>query len=333
MATCSRQYSQWLSDKDKFSAEDLFSGKPSSRHKNSSQMSSQQQNLNNINAALNLDSKDEEEQTIAPKDADLYTYEDLLVEQNEKALTSLTMALSPKIAHGFMECTSAKQLWDALIQMHERKENMRESRKDMLRQRFNIFNHILEEYLETQIYAPRATRGGKANPSLYARESRNRPTILSLAIVKPSGDLSIEFFSIVDETERNTLGSLRVLHLRIPVPLHIPSPIEPEFVSSVSPLFSVQFMQHTCLQGSPDFEAYSEPERELRERSRKFRSRLSELVEKKVRIPIPIADMGDANPPAMRTVHQRACDGFTGARSSITRPALSKLILGRFHLM
>ncbi|KAI3815551.1 hypothetical protein L1987_15222 [Smallanthus sonchifolius] len=41
-------------------------------------------------------------------------------------------------------------------------------------------------------------------------------------------------------------------------------------------------MQHTRSQGSPDFEAYSELERELRERSRKFRSRLSELVEKKI---------------------------------------------------
>ncbi|KAI3774710.1 hypothetical protein L1987_49270 [Smallanthus sonchifolius] len=79
-------------------------------------------------------------------------------------------------------------------------------------------------------------------------------------------------------------------------------------------------MQHTRSQGSPDFEAYSEPE--LRECSRKFRSRLSELVEKKVCIPIPIADMGDADPPARRTIHQRACDGFTGNRSSITRPNL-----------
>ncbi|KAI3807792.1 hypothetical protein L1987_23726 [Smallanthus sonchifolius] len=82
-------------------------------------------------------------------------------------------------------------------------------------------------------------------------------------------------------------------------------------------------MQYTRSQGSPDFEAYSEPERELRECSRKFRSRLSELVEKKVRIPIPITDMGDANPPARRTVYQRACDGFTGTRSSITCPAMA----------
>ncbi|KAI3744489.1 hypothetical protein L1987_57571 [Smallanthus sonchifolius] len=81
-------------------------------------------------------------------------------------------------------------------------------------------------------------------------------------------------------------------------------------------------MQHTRSQGSPDYEAYSEPEQELRERTRKFHSRLSELVEKKVRIPIRIADMGNDDPPARRTVHQRACDCFTGSRSSITRPNL-----------
>ncbi|KAI3732678.1 hypothetical protein L1987_63885 [Smallanthus sonchifolius] len=57
-------------------------------------------------------------------------------------------------------------------------------------------------------------------------------------------------------------------------------------------------MQHTRSKGSPDFEAYSEPERKLHERSRKFRECLC-------------------------TVHQRACDGFTGARSSITRPAVT----------
>ncbi|KAI3827051.1 hypothetical protein L1987_01113 [Smallanthus sonchifolius] len=33
--------------------------------------------------------------------------------------------------------------------------------------------------------------------------------------------------------------------------------------------------------------------------------------------------MGDADPPARRTVHQRASDRVTGARSSITRPTIS----------
>ncbi|KAI3776303.1 hypothetical protein L1987_46079 [Smallanthus sonchifolius] len=37
---------------------------------------------------------------------------------------------------------------------------------------------------------------------------------------------------------------------------------------------------------------------------------------------VPFPDMGDANPPARRIVHQRASDGITGARSSITRPTV-----------
>ncbi|KAI3742266.1 hypothetical protein L1987_59946 [Smallanthus sonchifolius] len=145
-------------------------------------------------------------------------------------------------------------------------------------------------------------------PSRYARDWPYSSCGFSLhlrciEIAKPSGELSVEFFSIIGETESSSLFFV--------------------LSSSVSPLFSIQFMQHTRSQGSPDFEAYSEQERELRERIRKFRSRLSKLVEKKVRILIPIADMGDANPPARRTIHQRACDSFTGARSSITRPAQS----------
>ncbi|KAI3744605.1 hypothetical protein L1987_57691 [Smallanthus sonchifolius] len=82
-------------------------------------------------------------------------------------------------------------------------------------------------------------------------------------------------------------------------------------------------MQHTRSQGSPHFAATSEPERDLHECSRRFRERFSHFYEIQVRIPIPIANMGDADLadlPARRTVHQRACDEFIGARYSITRP-------------
>ncbi|KAI3825592.1 hypothetical protein L1987_07084 [Smallanthus sonchifolius] len=83
-------------------------------------------------------------------------------------------------------------------------------------------------------------------------------------------------------------------------------------------------MHHTRSQGSPSFAAFSEPERELHERTRDFRERLKQLCENQVRpvSPIPFAHMGDANPPARRTVHRRAKDGVTGARSSITRPTI-----------
>ncbi|KAI3813799.1 hypothetical protein L1987_18534 [Smallanthus sonchifolius] len=83
-------------------------------------------------------------------------------------------------------------------------------------------------------------------------------------------------------------------------------------------------MQRTRSQGLPKFTAYSEPEQEFHERSRDLRERLRVLCEKKVssHSPISISNMGDADPPARHTVHQRACDGFTGARSPITHPAV-----------
>ncbi|KAD4385615.1 hypothetical protein E3N88_25784 [Mikania micrantha] len=46
---------------------------------------------------------------------------------------------------------TAKELWNALIKGFEGNEDMRESRKDMLRQRFNMFNHIKGESLEAQL--------------------------------------------------------------------------------------------------------------------------------------------------------------------------------------
>ncbi|KAI3795210.1 hypothetical protein L1987_37859 [Smallanthus sonchifolius] len=83
-------------------------------------------------------------------------------------------------------------------------------------------------------------------------------------------------------------------------------------------------MPNTRSQGSPSFASFQEPERELHERTRDFRERLEELVKSKVRStsPVPISIMGDADPPARRTVHQRASEGVTGARSSITRPTI-----------
>mgnify|MGYP001554119727 CR=1 FL=1 len=61
------------------------------------------------------------------------------------------MALSPDIAQGFREYTSAKALWEALIEVYEGNEDMKESRQDMLRQKFNMFNYIPGETLEAQL--------------------------------------------------------------------------------------------------------------------------------------------------------------------------------------
>ncbi|KAI3676472.1 hypothetical protein L1987_86081 [Smallanthus sonchifolius] len=55
-----------------------------------------------------------------------------------------------------------------------------------------------------------------------------------------------------------------------------------------------------------------------------FRDRLKVLCDNQVRSPshVPFPNIGDADPPTRRTVHQRASDEVTGAMSSITRPTV-----------
>ncbi|KAI3774052.1 hypothetical protein L1987_48595 [Smallanthus sonchifolius] len=90
--------------------------------------------------------------TQALKQIENYIDEDYdLVERDLKALSSLTMALSPDIAHSFKDCTSAKQLWQSLEKVFEGNDDMKASRKEMLLQKFNMFNHILGGSLEVQL--------------------------------------------------------------------------------------------------------------------------------------------------------------------------------------
>ena len=63
---------------------------------------------------------------VIDKEFEDYTYEDFgKIEEQEKALVTLTMALSPDIAHGFREYTSTKALWEALIEVYEGNEDMK----------------------------------------------------------------------------------------------------------------------------------------------------------------------------------------------------------------
>ena len=67
--------------------------------------------------------------TIVDKRTENYMDEDFeKIEEQEKALAMLTMALSPKIAQGFCEYTSAKALWEALIEVYEGNEDMKQIR-------------------------------------------------------------------------------------------------------------------------------------------------------------------------------------------------------------
>ena len=73
------------------------------------------------------------------------------MEVDERALATLTMALSPDIAQGFRSYTSTKAFWEALIEVYEGNDDMKQSRQDLLRQKFNMFNHVLGESLEVQL--------------------------------------------------------------------------------------------------------------------------------------------------------------------------------------
>ncbi|XP_076915646.1 uncharacterized protein LOC143575072 [Bidens hawaiensis] len=89
---------------------------------------------------------------IAVKPIELYVDADYdKAEEDEGALATLTMALSVEIAQGFRELQSAKDLWQALIEVYEGNEDMKHSRQDLLRQKFNMFNHVLGESLESQL--------------------------------------------------------------------------------------------------------------------------------------------------------------------------------------
>ncbi|KAJ0870677.1 putative transcription factor interactor and regulator CCHC(Zn) family [Helianthus annuus] len=61
------------------------------------------------------------------------------------------MGLGPDIAIGFRACKSAKELWESLIDVYEGNEDMKESRRNLLRQNFNNFNHIYGETVDNQI--------------------------------------------------------------------------------------------------------------------------------------------------------------------------------------
>ena len=60
---------------------------------------------------------------VVDKAIENYTDEDFeKVEEQEWALATLTMALSPDIAQGFREYTSTKDLWETLIEVYEGNE-------------------------------------------------------------------------------------------------------------------------------------------------------------------------------------------------------------------
>ncbi|XP_076907114.1 uncharacterized protein LOC143563467 [Bidens hawaiensis] len=121
------------------------------------------------------------------------------VEQDEKALATLTMALSPEIALGFRELDSAKALWEALIEVFEGNQDMRRSRQDLLRQHFNMFNYVLGESLEKLLhrFISLVTEMRSANINLMSTEINSKLVNslpqnwdLNVPVIKKTKDLA-----------------------------------------------------------------------------------------------------------------------------------------------
>ena len=95
---------------------------------------------------------DDAAKTVVDKMEDEYTDADFeLVDLDNQALAAINMALSLDISQGFRRYKSAKELWKTLHEVYEGNENMKQSRRDLLRQKFNLFNYIPGETLEEQI--------------------------------------------------------------------------------------------------------------------------------------------------------------------------------------
>ncbi|XP_022042337.1 uncharacterized protein LOC110945006 [Helianthus annuus] len=89
------------------------------------------------------------EGTTALKPEALFTDEDREKQDiDNKALAMLHSTLAPEVDIGVRDCKTGKETWDALLAIYEGNEEMKESRREMLTQKFNLFNHFPGETLE-----------------------------------------------------------------------------------------------------------------------------------------------------------------------------------------
>ncbi|KAD7477748.1 hypothetical protein E3N88_00884 [Mikania micrantha] len=75
-----------------------------------------------------------------PKDPSMYSDEDYKkMEVDSKALWLIQMSIPNSIIHAFKKCKSAQELWNSLKQMYEGSDDVKENKKDMLKQKFENF--------------------------------------------------------------------------------------------------------------------------------------------------------------------------------------------------
>ncbi|KAD3336673.1 hypothetical protein E3N88_32192 [Mikania micrantha] len=86
-----------------------------------------------------------------PKDPALYSDEDYKrMEVDSKALWLIQMAIPNSIIHAFKKCKSAQELWNSLQQMYEGSEDVKENKKDTLKQKFENFCQQNNEKMTSQ---------------------------------------------------------------------------------------------------------------------------------------------------------------------------------------
>ncbi|KAD6454887.1 hypothetical protein E3N88_09593 [Mikania micrantha] len=72
------------------------------------------------------------------------------MEVDSKALWLTQMAIPNSIIHAFKKCKSAKELWNSLQQMYKGSEDVKENKKDMLKQKFENFCQENNEKMVSQ---------------------------------------------------------------------------------------------------------------------------------------------------------------------------------------
>ncbi|XP_076901112.1 uncharacterized protein LOC143555454 [Bidens hawaiensis] len=89
---------------------------------------------------------------VVPKTTVNYNDDDRrMLAEDQKAFGILTVSLSREIALTLRDYTTAKGLWDALVNKFEGNLEMKNSRKGMLKGEFNMFNYIQGESIDSLI--------------------------------------------------------------------------------------------------------------------------------------------------------------------------------------
>ena len=69
----------------------------------------------------------------------------------KKAYAALTMGLTNEIFHGFRQHKTAKALWDALQNRYEGNDELKKSKRDLLKKQFDVFEYLPNENLDAMI--------------------------------------------------------------------------------------------------------------------------------------------------------------------------------------